>query len=110
MTIKSRLTRRSLLQAAALLTPVALSGCATAQRNDDLLLRADDPVARSLLYYPNSVDVPADHPLATTHQPSQTCATCVHVRGEPGESTRKCPAYPGRLVNAEGWCSLWAKG
>jgi len=110
MTIESKLTRRNLIQAAALLTPVALTGCATLQRDDDMLLRADDPVARALLYYPNSNDVPSDHPLAATRQPSQTCATCIHVRGESGESVRKCPVYPGRLINAEGWCSVWARG
>lgn len=110
MTIESKLTRRTLIKAAAWLTPVALTGCTTPQRDDDLMLRADDPVARSLLYYPKSSDVPSDHPLAAKHQPSQTCATCIHVRGEPGESARKCPAYPGRLVNADGWCSVWAKG
>jgi hypothetical protein len=110
MTMEAKLTRRSLLQAAAVLTPVVMTGCTSLPPADDKLVRADDPVARALLYYPNSRDVPADHPLATTHQPSQTCATCIHVRGNAGDSVRKCPTFPGRLINSEGWCSLWAQG
>jgi len=110
MTVESKLSRRSLIQAAAVLTPIAMTGCSSLPDNEDIALRADDPVARALLYYPNSSDVPADDPLAATHQASQNCATCVHVRGSAGDSLRKCPLYPGRLVNAQGWCSVWAKG
>ena len=111
MTIETKLTRRNVLKAATLLTPAALaiSGCATMQREPKPTVRSDDPVARAVLFYPNSNNVPANHPLAATHQPSQTCATCVHVRGKAGDNPRKCPTFPGRLINAEGWCSLWAK-
>ena len=110
MTIETKFTRRRLIQAAALLTPIAVTGCAASPRNNDILLRADDPVARALLYYPNSKNVPDDLPLAASHQPDQTCATCIHVRNETGNGARKCPAFAGRVINAEGWCSLWAKG
>ncbi|MGI9329166.1 MAG: high-potential iron-sulfur protein [Gammaproteobacteria bacterium] len=110
MTVESKLSRRSLIQAAAALTPIAITGCVASPQKSDIALRADDPVARALLYFPNSADVPGDHPLAATHQPSQTCATCIHIRGNAGESLRKCPTFPGRLVNPDGWCSIWAKG
>jgi hypothetical protein len=109
MKLESKISRRSLIQAAARLTPIAMTGCASLPNNDDIVLRADDPVARALLYFPNSRDVPSDNPLAATHQPSQTCATCIHVRASAGDGLRKCPTYPGRLVNEQGWCSLWAK-
>jgi hypothetical protein len=110
MTIEKKLTRRMLIQAAAVITPVALTGRAASAQNSDIVLRADDPVARALAYFPNSKNVPDDNPLAASHEPSQTCATCIHVREETGDGTRRCPMFPGRLVNAEGWCSLWAKG
>ena len=109
MTAETKLTRRSLLQAAAVLTPAAIAGCAGSSSANNTMVRANDPVARAVLYYPNSKDVPADHPLAATHQPDQTCASCVHVRGNAGESARKCPTFPGRLVNEQGWCSIWAR-
>ena len=110
MTAEKNLNRRKLIQAGLALPAVAISGCASSQLTDENLLRAEDPVARSLLYYPSTEDVPADHPLASSHQPDQTCATCIHIRGNEGEEVRKCPIYPGRLVNAGGWCSVWAKG
>jgi len=110
MTIEKKLTRRKLIQAAALLTPVALTSRAASAQNATIVLRADDPVARALAYYPNSKNVPDDNPLAAGHQPEHTCATCIHVREVMGNGTRKCPTFPGRLVNEEGWCSLWAKG
>lgn len=109
MTAKSRITRRTVLQAAAALTPVLLTGCTRATRSGgEPELRATDPVARSLLYYPDTRQVPADHPLAATHNPEQKCANCVHVRGTPGSNIRPCPIFPGRQINAEGWCSIWA--
>jgi hypothetical protein len=109
MTMKLSLTRRRLLQAAAMLPSAAIVGCASLQSEDNPSVQAEDPVARALAYYPNSNDVPADHPLATTHKPEQTCATCVHLRGDSGDSLRRCPTFPGRRVNAQGWCTLWAK-
>lgn len=113
MKVKTKFTRREILQVAAL-TPVAITGCATVQEpelpNKLPTVRAEDPVARALLYYPSSGDVPADHPLAKTHKPEQKCADCVHARGKDGDDPRRCPMFPGRLINADGWCSVWAQG
>jgi len=110
MKVESKISRRNLIQAAAGLTPILLTGCASVPSNEDIVLRADDPVARAMLYFPNSSDVPGDNLLAANHQPSQTCATCIHVRESAGDGLRKCPTFPGRLINEQGWCSLWAKG
>jgi hypothetical protein len=110
MAYTTRMTRRNVLQAAALLTPIAVVGCTPAIQLDTPELRAGDPVARSLLYYPDTREVPANNPLAATHSPAQKCANCIHVRGEPGDPLRPCPIFAGRLVNANGWCSVWAAG
>lgn len=109
-------TRRQLLQTAAALAPMAvLAGCAATPPPPPAVgvfqkLRAEDPVARSLLYVPDTSKVPADHPLAARHEPVQRCAGCIHVRGDAGDDWRPCPVFPARLVNANGWCSLWAPG
>ena len=107
-----RLTRRTLLQSAFIAVPVALTGCATlnSEPAEKPLVRADDPVARSMAYYPDTGDVPADHPLATNHDVSQKCMNCVHRRESVDADRIVCPTFPGRLVNTNGWCSLWAKG
>jgi hypothetical protein len=109
MTVETRITRRQVLQAVISFTPIAMNGCMGVQQPDKPLLNSADPTARTLGYYANSNAVPSDHPLATTHQPNQTCATCVNSLGAAGEGFRNCPKFPGRLVYAKGWCSLWTK-
>lgn len=112
MTSGPVLGRRELLQA-VVLAPAALAGCAatpTATTPTGIRrLSAEDPVARSLLYVPDTRRVPADHPLAARHEATQRCAACVHVRGNPGDAWRPCPVFPARLVNQGGWCSVWAQ-
>jgi hypothetical protein len=109
MSDPTRLTRRALLQTGAAMVPLAISGCAATASSGTLRLRAKDPVARSLLYVENTSKVPDDHPLAATHTPEQRCANCIHLRGDAGEPWRPCPVFPGRLVNEDGWCSVWAE-
>jgi hypothetical protein len=116
----SRLTRRQVLQTTLALSPLAITGCATTPDSDAgpkpgsyrpnrRELTAEDPVARSLAFYPNTADVPADHPLVTDHDVSQRCANCLHQRGPAGEGVLRCPSFPGRNVSENGWCSLWTK-
>ena len=110
--MESRLTRRELIRAALALSPLAIAGCATAPpaespTGDGLMLKAADPVARSLAYYPDTRDVPADHPLAANHDVSQRCIDCLHQRGRVGEGALRCPTFPGRTVSENGWCTLW---
>lgn len=104
-------SRRQVLRAAVALSPAAaLGGCATLSDSTDRdpLVRESDPVARAVAYYPDTRDVPADHPLATGHSPAQMCSNCVHVRGPAGPGARECPTFPGRRVSDGGWCSIWA--
>lgn len=110
MSSDSKLTRRAFLQTAVVVTPLAMTGCMTVTREGDPLLRVSDPVARSLAYYSDTRDVRADDPLAATHDAGQKCANCVHGRGSAGPGRIDCPMFPGRSVNKDGWCSIWAQG
>ena len=113
--MESGLTRREILRAALAASPVALAGCAATSgpapaeppREGSLMLKAEDPVARTLAYHPDTRDVPADHPLAGNHAVSQRCLDCLHQRGPAGEGALRCPTFPGRTVSENGWCSLW---
>lgn len=40
--------------------------------------------------------------------PEQNCANCALIQGEDGEAWRPCQIFPGKLVAAEGWCTVWA--
>jgi len=118
MSANKKITRRRLLQTAAVFAPIAMTGCATAGRDgvhdvlpdNDPLVRTTDPVARSLAYYSDTRDVAADDPLAATHSVKQTCSNCVHSRDSIGSRRLECPMFPGRSVSKEGWCSIWAQG
>ena len=112
MSQDKRISRRALLQTALVVAPVAVTGCATTavESDEKPLVRVDDPVARSMAYFPDTRDVPADHPLAANHDVSQKCVNCLHRRESVDADRIVCPTFPGRLVNTNGWCSLWAKG
>lgn len=109
------LTRRELLQSAAVIVPVSLAGCA-AQSGGQVpggqvpLVRNSDPVALAVAYYSDTRDVEADNPLATTHDVSQKCANCIHRRENAGPDRIVCGTFPGRHVSPDGWCSIWARG
>lgn len=109
--MESGLTRRQILTATMALAPVAMGGCAATRtsprESKALMLEAGDPVARTVGYFPNTRAVPADHPLAATHDPAQRCAGCLRQRGPAGDGALYCPTFPGRLVSEDGWCSLW---
>lgn len=108
--IKNGLTRRTLLQSAAVVVPVSLTGCATLTGNRVPLVRNSDPVALAMAYHSDTRDVAADNPLAGTHDVSQKCLNCVHQRGADESGRLMCPTFPGRRVSPDGWCTLWAAG
>ncbi len=122
MSANKKITRRRLLQTAAVFAPIAMTGCATAGRDgvhdvlpdllpdNEPLVRTTDPVARSLAYYSDTRDVAADDPLAATHDVKQKCSNCVHSRDSVGAGRLECPMFPGRSVSKDGWCSIWAQG
>lgn len=60
-------------------------------------LQADDPTAKALNYTPSSTTDGAN------------CANCMYIQGDDGKQHRPCAIFPGKLVNAEGWCSAWVK-
>ena len=104
------MTRRTLLQSAAVVVPVSLTGCATLSGDRVPLVKTSDPVALAMAYHSDTRDVAADNPLATAHDVSQNCANCVHNRGADEPGRLMCPTFPGRRVSPDGWCTLWAAG
>ncbi|MGH7262243.1 MAG: high-potential iron-sulfur protein, partial [Nitrospiraceae bacterium] len=39
----------------------------------------------------------------------QDCASCQLFQGKPGDAWGPCPIFPGKNVNAKGWCSAYIK-
>lgn len=82
---------------------MAAAGClvrpgqeARADGHDLPKLAEDDPTAQSLKYVNAS----------TTD--GQDCANCALIQGNDGDEWRPCQIFPGKAVNANGWCSVWA--
>jgi hypothetical protein len=68
-----------------------------------------EPSAKQLLYVEDATKVDRKSPLAARYTPDQTCATCSQLQGKAGDAYRPCTIFPGKLVSAKGWCSVWAK-
>lgn len=60
-------------------------------------LSTDDPTAKTLKYTTKSEVAGAQ------------CANCMYIQGDASAENRPCAIFPGKLVNANGWCSAWVK-
>ena len=85
--------------AAAPFAGALLSG--TAQAVDTV--SESDPMAVSLGYKADATKAPARKDSAAV------CSTCALYSGKPGAGDGPCSLFGGKLVNAKGWCTAWAK-
>jgi High potential iron-sulfur protein len=68
-------------------------------------LSEDDPTAKALHYHSDATQAPrVDKPGAPAQ--SQFCHNCRFVQSDSGE-WRPCQIFPGKAVNANGWCASW---
>jgi hypothetical protein len=102
------LSRRSFLQVVVTAVPVA---AAVGEARGAALPKLDpkDKTAIALLYVEDTTKVDKKNPMAARHTPQQNCANCAQIQGKAGDALRPCAIFPGKLVNARGWCSVWAK-
>ena len=103
----NKIARRKFIQ----LSAVAAAGCfvrpgAEARAQDMPHLSEDDPVAKSMKYTHDASTV--DPSARVNPAENQNCANCALVQGNEGDEWRPCQIFPGKLVNANGWCSVWA--
>ena len=102
------LNRRKFLQHAVAALPVGAVLMHQDVFAQDLpQLTEDDPAAAALLYVHDVSNVDTSNPLAARFEAGQNCANCAQVQGEEAEG-RPCGIFPGKLVNNNGWCSVWA--
>jgi hypothetical protein len=111
-TMSENLSRRQFLATVAVAVPAsaALVEIASAQAPAALpKLDVNDPSAKALLYVEDAKKVDTKNPLAARFTPDQKCSNCSQIQGKDGEAFRPCGIFPGKLVAAGGWCSVWAK-
>lgn len=103
----SKIARRKFIQ----LSAVAAAGVLVqpgreAQAEDMPQLSEDDPMASGMKYTHDASTV--DPASRANPAADQTCANCALIQGEDGAAWRPCQIFPGKLVNASGWCQVWA--
>jgi hypothetical protein len=102
------LSRRSFIQSVAAALPVgALVMQNKAFAGELPQLDLNDPTAKALLYVHDAANVDTSNPAAAKFAAGQNCANCAQVQGEDGAEWRPCGIFPGKAVNAKGWCSVW---
>ena len=103
----SKIARRKFIQLSAVAAAGVLVQPGRAARAEDMpQLSEDDPMAQGMKYTHDASSVdPASRPNSAA---DQTCANCALVQGNDGDAWRPCQIFPGKLVNANGWCTVWA--
>lgn len=104
----NRLTRRHFLRTVAVAVPAGAVLVDVVGAEELPRLDPKDPAAAALLYVEDTTKVDAADPRAARHTAEQHCANCVQIQGKDGEAWRPCGIFPGKLVAANGWCSVWA--
>ena len=103
----SNIARRKFIQ----LSAVAAAGYLVSPGREALAqdlpqLSEDDAMANAMRYTHDASTVDAGS--RTNPAAEQTCANCALVLGNDGDEWRPCQIFPGKAVNANGWCSVWA--
>ena len=103
----STIPRRKFIQLSAVAAAGYLVQSGREARAEDLPhLSADDPMAQAMKYTEDASAV--DAASRTNPAADQTCANCALLQGADGEAWRPCQIFPGKVVAAAGWCSVWA--
>ncbi len=103
----STIQRRKFIQLSAAAAAGALVTTGrTAVAADMPKLSEDDPMAQAMKYVHDASTV--DPASRANPAPEQNCANCALIQGDEGAAWRPCQIFPGKLVNNNGWCQVWA--
>ena len=69
-------------------------------------LSADDPQAKSLTYVEDATTINSAR--QPRFQAGQTCSNCALYQKKDDPDWGGCSIFPGKLVKAAGWCSVYA--
>jgi len=99
--------RRTLIAALGVIASVPLSRIVRAASSNLPHLSEDDPAAKALQYHLDATRAKrTDKPGAPAN--TQFCHNCKLVQSASGD-WRPCQIFPGKAVNANGWCLSWLK-
>jgi hypothetical protein len=103
-----RIPRRNLLKN-ALLGIAAAPAAGWLARADAAPVKLDvnDPQAKALGYVEDAKTV--DAKANPNFKPGQICGNCLQAQNKADAGMLPCNIFPGKLVNAQGWCKVWVK-
>lgn len=100
--VPADIDRRTFVAGAAAV--IATAGlCSRARAQDLPQLDPADPTAVALKYVADASN--AD---AALRKEGANCSNCVLFTGADDADWAPCSIFPGKQVNANGWCSVWA--
>lgn len=103
----SRIARRKFIQLSAVAAAGVLVHPGRSARAGDMpKLAEDDPMAVGMKYTHDASTV--DPASRANPAEVQNCANCALAQGEAKDGWLPCQIFPGKVVNADGWCSVWA--
>ncbi len=68
---------------------------------------ASDPIAMALSYAESNKGIDAKK--FPNFKPEQRCGNCLQSKGKEGDAWVPCNLFPGKVVNAQGWCKAYVK-
>lgn len=82
-----------------------------AQAQDLPKLEESDPAAQALGYVHDAAqtDTAKFPKRASAEAANQFCKNCQLYTGADGEEWGPCSIFPGKVVNANGWCNAWVQ-
>lgn len=105
----SRRRATGILLAGSALLPLSSLLRSTAAHAQELpAVAADDPTAVALKYVEDATKAERADKMGVAGK-DQTCVNCQFVQGKDGDARRPCALFPGKSVNAAGWCMSWTK-
>ena len=99
---EAAITRRKFVSGAAAVAVAGLTareGVATELPK----ISEDDPTAQALKYVHDATTVDA-----ALRPDERNCSNCALYSGADGAEWGPCSIFPGKAVNVNGWCSVWA--
>jgi hypothetical protein len=96
--LKSALAGLAALPAAGLVADAAAQGAPPH-------LDEKDPLAVAMGYVHDAKKVDANK--VPQYKAGAHCANCLQLQGKDGDEWRPCNIFPGKVVNANGWCKVW---
>ncbi|MGA3159488.1 MAG: high-potential iron-sulfur protein [Steroidobacteraceae bacterium] len=104
------MSRRDALKNLALMAGVLVAAQASrhAQAADAVPhVLPTDQLAATFAYVEDSSKV--DVKKFPTYAAGQRCSTCMQYKGQASDAYGPCTLFPGKVVNANGWCKVYVK-